>query len=677
MATTITPLMAPAANLLKRLSFGKKFLLIGATISVPLLVLSGILYAERSGVIEHARQEYQGLEHISAIRSLLEQVAGTRDLTRTYLAGDTGAASRLAALRDSVNRDFDHLADLEAATASEPAGVPSRAIAQRWQQLTASALQNVEPSTFDGYSKIIGELVALMDRTAQQSGLISDKRLGNFYMAESLALRLPNLADGLGKLRSTGADVLEAGTTSAVQMLTLRHATDAVDKDFQRLRSTFKQLFTTDPDLQQQLGNAYNNVDAAISNYMTVTRRQIIDAQQPTPDASRYLADGAATIDTVYELFDETAPRLGASLQERVSAAHNEELVFISLVAGVLLLVAYFFSGFYLSTRQSLEQLAEAVKRFANGDLTFQPHSDSRDELGAVTTQMSLMIEKMNALVSQVISAAGQVGSSAEQTAATMSQSNAGIQQQNSEIDQVATAIEEMSATVQEVARNAAAAAEAADRANSASGNGNRVVSDVGNSIQSLSNEVNQATAIIRELESESDNIGTVLDVIRGIAEQTNLLALNAAIEAARAGEQGRGFAVVADEVRTLASRTQQSTEEIHGMIDRLQQGARNAVNAMQSGQEKSEDSVRKSAEAHAALQSIETAVGEINDMNAQIASAAEEQSAVAEEINRNVVAIRDISSHTTAGLQQTVGSSQALLQVARQLQSLVNEFKV
>ncbi len=677
MATTLAPLMAPAANLLKRLSFGKKFTLIGVIFSLPLLALSAILYAERSSVIEHARQEYRGLEHISALRNLLEHVAETRDLTRAYLAGDTDADSRLATSRDTVNRDFAHLAELEAAIAGATATVPSRAIAQRWQQPTPSGSQSAETAALDSYSEIIGELVALMERSGQKSGLIGDKRLGNFYMAESLALRLPSLAEGLSRVSSAGADSLEQGTTSAVQTLTLRHATDMVNKDFQHLRSTFKQLFATDPDVRQQLGDAYNDVDAAVSNYVADTRIRIIDAQQPTLDASRYLADGAAAVDTVYQLFDRTAPLLGESLQQRIAAAHNEELIFIGTVAGVLLLVAYIFGGFYLSTRQSLEQLAEAVKRFANGDLTFQPQSDSRDELGTVTAQMSLMIEKMNALVSQVISAAGQVGSSAEQTAATMKQSNAGIQQQNSEIDQVATAIEEMSATVQEVARNAAAAAEAADRANTASNNGNRVVSDVGGSIQSLSNEVNRATTIIRELESESDNIGTVLDVIRGIAEQTNLLALNAAIEAARAGEQGRGFAVVADEVRTLASRTQQSTEEIHGMIDRLQQGARNAVNAMQSGQEKSQDSVRKSAEAHAALQSIEAAVIEINDMNVQIASAAEEQSAVAEEINRNVVAIRDISSHTAEGLQQTVGSSQNLLQLARQLQSLVNEFKV
>jgi methyl-accepting chemotaxis protein len=431
------------------------------------------------------------------------------------------------------------------------------------------------------------------------------------------------------------------------------------------------------PDLRPQLDHAYEGVGTAVAGLLDTTATQLVGAKQPTLEASAYVADAAQAVSAVYRLFDLMAPVLDDALQARVARAHKEELELVGMTGVTLFLLAYFFAGFYLSTRQSLDGLTQAVHRFAEGDLTFQPHSDARDELGTVTTQMSLMIEKMNALVAQVISAATQIGSSADQTAATMNQSNSGIRQQNSEIDQVATAMEEMSATVQEVARNAAAAADAAERANTASSNGNRVVGEVGNSIQSLSREVDQATTIIRELESESENIGTVLDVIRDIAEQTNLLALNAAIEAARAGEQGRGFAVVADEVRTLASRTQQSTEEIHTMIDRLQHGARNAVSAMQSGQEKSEQSVGKSGEAHNALQSIESAVGEINDMNVQIASAAEQQSAVAEEISRNVIAIRDISTQTAAGLEQTVAASQALLQVARQLQSLVSEFKV
>ncbi len=217
------------------------------------------------------------------------------------------------------------------------------------------------------------------------------------------------------------------------------------------------------------------------------------------------------------------------------------------------------------------------------------------------------------------------------------------VLEQKDEVDKVATAMTEMSATVHEVARNATEAAEAAQRADEETSKGKSVVSQAIEAIDLLANEVNDAAQVIHRLEQDSDEIGAVLDVIRGIAEQTNLLALNAAIEAARAGEQGRGFAVVADEVRTLAQRTQQSTQEIQNMIERLQSGAQDAVKAMEQGRSRAQVGVEQAAEAGTSLETIAQAVGTISDMNTQIATAAEEQSVVAEEINLNIVAISDM----------------------------------
>jgi methyl-accepting chemotaxis protein len=196
-------------------------------------------------------------------------------------------------------------------------------------------------------------------------------------------------------------------------------------------------------------------------------------------------------------------------------------------------------------------------------------------------------------------------------------------------------------------------------------------------SIEELAKEIGNASNVITNLEQDSENIGSVLDVIRGIAEQTNLLALNAAIEAARAGEQGRGFAVVADEVRTLASRTQQSTQEIQTMIERLQQGAHNAVDVMKASQSRTTDTVGHANKAGEALNSISNYVGDINDMNLQIASAAEQQSAVAEEINQNVVRITDIAQHTSDSMQEIASSSNDLAQLSSNLDTLVSNFKV
>lgn len=675
MTKPVPALMAPAATFLSRMNFSKKFLLIGTIISIPLLFLTGTLYLERVEMVRHSTQEQAGLDYLTAIRPMIENVGKTRGLTVMFLKGNEEVESQIMAARKQVDQSFEQLATLESTVASETGGLSASRLRDAWSNINASAFDGPATATFERYTAVVDKLIGLMERTGQQTGLYSDA--GNFYLVDSLALRLPDLAESLGRMRAQGAGIVTAGRANDRQRALLEVSAQRVADDLRHLQINFQEIFAADNALKDQLSSSFEAIDQTISEYMIVTRTGIADAEQLSLDAGAYFENGTAVINQVLQLYDRLSPELAARLEERIADARHQELQLILLLTLAIGTLAYLFSGFYYSTRVALDQLSESIQSFANGDLTVQPSSSNKDELGAITNQTGLMIEKMNALVSQVISATTQVSNNAEQSAVTMNQSNSGIQQQNQEIDQVATAIEEMSATVQEVARNAAAAAEAADRAKNATGNGGSVVREVASSIQSLSGEVNQATDIIRELESESENIGTVLDVIRGIAEQTNLLALNAAIEAARAGEQGRGFAVVADEVRTLASRTQQSTEEIHKMIDRLQQGSRNAVAAMEAGQSKSEDSVSKSGEARNALDAIDSAVVEINDMNAQIASAAEEQSAVAEEINRNVVAIRDISTESATSIQQTASSSQDLLQVARQLKSLVNEFKV
>ncbi|MCP5093296.1 MAG: methyl-accepting chemotaxis protein [Gammaproteobacteria bacterium] len=341
------------------------------------------------------------------------------------------------------------------------------------------------------------------------------------------------------------------------------------------------------------------------------------------------------------------------------------------LVLAALVLIAIIVARSITLPIKTLQRVMEAVE--TNGDLTPRSQISRPDELGRMAAAFDRMLDKLQGFVAGVNEAADGLTASTQRVSAVTEQTNQGVMRQRAETEQVATAMTEMSATVQETATNAAQAAEAAASADREANAGKSVVEATIRAIDSLAGEVEQAAQVIRRLETDALSVSQVLDVIRGIAEQTNLLALNAAIEAARAGDQGRGFAVVADEVRTLAQRTQTSTEEIQAMIESLQAASREAVQAMENGTNQTTSSVEQAARAGEALASITAAVGHINEMNTQIATAAEEQTAVAEEIDHNVVSISEIANQTAAGTEEITAVSEETLRLAQDLQSLAN----
>ena len=411
------------------------------------------------------------------------------------------------------------------------------------------------------------------------------------------------------------------------------------------------------------LENALGAYRTALQAYKAANANIILARQEMT-------VQGADIVSRSEALYDIQLQRRDA---ESVQARS------LQLISTVLALLVGIIAALVI-TRQITRPLQETlavVERIASGDLSHNIQVTRRDELGVLQQGIQRMGSTLRELISGIRDGVTQIASAAEELSAVTEQTSAGVNSQKIETDQVATAMHEMTATVQEVARNAEQASQAASTADGQAREGDKVVAEAIAQIERLADEVARSTDAMAHLQQESNKIGSVMDVIKAVAEQTNLLALNAAIEAARAGEAGRGFAVVADEVRGLAQRTQKSTEEIEGLVAGLQNGTQQVATVMNNSRSLTDSSVELTRKAGVSLENITRTVSNIQSMNQQIAAAAEQQSAVAEEISRSIVNVRDVSEQTATASDETAKSSVELARLGSQLQQMVSHFRV
>ncbi|CAI8943409.1 MULTISPECIES: methyl-accepting chemotaxis protein [Pseudomonas] len=428
---------------------------------------------------------------------------------------------------------------------------------------------------------------------------------------------------------------------------------------------------------------AYNQYVQLLSQYRQLENRMRLASQNNDLDSLRNLInrDMLDSSEQINSVMDQLISINTEQTREINRTAADQYSSAVALVIGLLLAAtALTLVCALLLTRsivKPIDEALQAAERIAEGDLTRSIQAEGQDEAARLLKAMAKMQNKLRDTLQQISGSATQLASAAEELNSVTDESARGLQQQNNEIEQAATAVTEMTSAVEEVARNAVSTSEASKEATRSAGDGRDLVMETVSAIERMSTDVQGTAELIGNLAEESRDIGKVLDVIRGLADQTNLLALNAAIEAARAGEAGRGFAVVADEVRALAHRTQQSTSEIERMIGSIQGGTEQAVNSMRNSTERAESTLNIARGAGLALETITGAVAEINERNLVIASAAEEQAQVAREVDRNLVNINDLSVQSATGAHQTSAASAELSRLAVDLSGLVARFSV
>lgn len=673
-------LLYPAVALMNRLSFGMKFSLISVLFLLPMLATNYYLVRDSWREFQGTRIELQSLDLLGSSLALRRELETLNNQVQiNVILGQSGKAADLEAQITALEQGVLERLQVLHAMATQPEQI--EAFENKRDELIAAFKAQQQETSLLNKAALIGKLLnqaqMLSQIIASQAGLSRDAQSDLRQLSDLVTAVTPQVTQLLGEGRAMGAYSLGQGFINSSSSTRFDELLQQVEKLQGEYGLKLQDALGASNAAHAALDSLAQASQASLKQGSELFEEQVVMAETlDTPWQGFY--DGVSQLMAkTYQLDDATLAFIGQQLEQRLTQNRLHMVLLVAALVAVFALIFYLYAGFFVSTRTTLRSLGAMMDKVAAGDMTVTFVAHSRDELGDLGQVFNGTVAKIHDLIERVGHTVSQVELQASQVQTISAQSNQAVSGQRSQIEQVATAMNQMSATAQEVARSAAAAVNSAQSVNDETVSGRSLVQSQQSGIARLALEIDESVRVINQLAADSQSISSVLEVIKSIAEQTNLLALNAAIEAARAGEQGRGFAVVADEVRTLARRTQHSTGEIEQMISRLHSGVGAAVKAMGSSHEMASGTVGQSEKVQHALENILGAVGMIVDQNQQIAAAVEQQTAVAHDIDQNIVQINRAGEHAAQGAQQTEAASRQLSAQVIELKQLIGAFRV
>jgi len=666
----------PAEKLMGGMRFTAKFALVSTLFLIPLVLTVVLYWQESSKNTDLLHRELQGMEVIRLLEPVLIETGQHRGLSNALHNGDSSVSSQLNSVRATLEQKLSALHQ-HAGGADVPAEVARgiAAVNRQWAELKSQLNSGDAQVSFEGHNALAREMRTLFVTVARAYALELDSDAESTFLINMVISELPELVDESGRLRDAATGVAAMGRFSPDTYIYLNNQLNVVASSTPRLQQRASTTFSFESGgrLQQEITDAARDLTALQS----FVRSRVIDPDNVQVNADNVFRQGTSNLAPMVKLYDHVMPSLQMLLEQRLARLE----LYRNLVMGVILVAVgaamYLFMGFYRYTVNTVNRFSEMAGRLAQGNLSVRLEVQGSDEMKAVGEGFNQVADGFQQLVRQTVSSTDNVADAACELNDESRQTLDGAARQKEEADLIAAAVHELADSAQDIASHSAVAAESAQSADEMATQGREVVEHTAASFTGMMDEMARTSEVIGQLDTDVQAIGSISEVIREIAEQTNLLALNAAIEAARAGEQGRGFAVVADEVRNLAQRTQSSTQEIQQTIESLQACTRDSVELMRSSHEQVNTNVEEINRAGELLQAIDDVVADMNRKNAQISSAVQAQNQLVERLQGNIASVSGVADSTESSARSSARLAQGMSDSSARLRESLNAFQV